>query len=117
MTKINFETIESLLKKCWSKESSTLYTPQNPAKGQCGVTSLVIQDIFGGEIVKTETIEGWHYYNRFEDKYIDFTESQFERRVIYVNHLSNREEAMQDTNQEQYSYLKKRFTEELNKEG
>lgn len=58
--------IISILIRCWSINSSSKWTSENPAKGQCGVTSLVINDLFGGDILKTETPEGWHYYNRNE---------------------------------------------------
>ncbi|MGL5926886.1 YunG family protein [Chroococcidiopsis sp.] len=34
--------IIQLLSKCWSPESSSLYTEEHPAKGQCSVTALVI---------------------------------------------------------------------------
>ncbi len=41
------------LRKSWSIQSSSKWSVDNPAKGQCGVTSLVVQDILGGEIRKT----------------------------------------------------------------
>ncbi|HEV2899718.1 MAG TPA: hypothetical protein VGX71_18140 [Pseudaminobacter sp.] len=43
------------LKTAWSKESSGSWSAENPAKGQCSVTSLVVQDLFGGSILKTKT--------------------------------------------------------------
>jgi hypothetical protein len=35
--------------------------------------SLLIHDVFGGEILKTRLKKGWHFYNRIEGKRIDFT--------------------------------------------
>jgi hypothetical protein len=35
--------------------------------------SLLVHDIFGGEILKTHMKRGWHFYNRIEGKRIDFT--------------------------------------------
>ena len=99
----------SVLYKCWSIHSSSKWTLANPARGQCGVTSLVVYDFFGGDILKTRTPEGWHYYNRIGNKSVDFTQSQFALNPIYLDILSNREEAFSDTNMEQYSYLKNRI--------
>lgn len=107
----------NILNKCWSIKSSSKWTSENPAKGQCGVTSLVINDFFGGDILRTETPEGWHYYNRIDNKRYDFTQSQFVQEPIYMDKLSNREEAFSDTNLEQYNYLKyeaKQYIEKVN---
>ncbi|SDW76096.1 hypothetical protein SAMN05444487_10630 [Marininema mesophilum] len=51
----------TILFSSWSAKTSSLYTPDNPAKGQCGVTALVVQDLLAGEIVKTRVAEGWQY--------------------------------------------------------
>jgi len=101
----------NILYKCWSIHSSSKWTLENPAKGQCGVTSLVVNDFFGGDILKTKTPEGWHYYNRICNNSVDFTQSQFSLKPIYLDMLSNREDAFSDTNMEQYSYLKNRINE------
>lgn len=37
------------LYECWSSETSSQWLPENPARGQCNVTSMVVQDILGGE--------------------------------------------------------------------
>ena len=44
---------EALIKS-WSIETSSKWTSENPAKGQCGVTALIIQELCGGEIKKTK---------------------------------------------------------------
>ena len=62
----------------------------NPAKGQCGVTSLVAHDILGGEIRKTPLAERWHYYNFIDNTRYDFTESQFSECIMYADISSNR---------------------------
>uniref|UniRef100_UPI0020C0493E YunG family protein n=1 Tax=Lysinibacillus sp. D4B1_S16 TaxID=2941231 RepID=UPI0020C0493E len=76
---------------------------ENPAKGQCGVTSLVVRDIIGGEIRKTRLDEGWHFYNVINGERIDFTEEQFSSKIDYQDIESNRAKAYQDTNNAQYS--------------
>ncbi|MEM8532218.1 MAG: hypothetical protein AAGF95_15340 [Chloroflexota bacterium] len=94
------------LKSSWSLESSSKWTQDNPALGQCGVTALVVQDVLGGEILKTKYGEIWHFYNLIDDEPVDFTKSQFAKPIVYSNHVSNREEAFSDTNAEQYGYLR-----------
>jgi hypothetical protein len=36
---------------------------RKPCEGQCNVTSLVVQDLFGGSILKTRTRAGTLFYN------------------------------------------------------
>jgi hypothetical protein len=94
------------LKKCWSKESSSLWTNENPSKGQCGVTSIVVQEFFGGKIMKTCLSTGQlHFYNFINGKRIDLTKEQFSIPITYDDTLSSREEAFLDTNYGQYCSL------------
>jgi hypothetical protein len=58
------EKLLNALFKSWSLESSSKWSEDTPAKGQCGVTALVVNDIFGGEILKTKLADGWFFYNR-----------------------------------------------------
>lgn len=103
------KTIENGLRQAWSIKSSSKWTAGNPARGQCGVTALVIHDHLGGEIAKT-TIEGsWHFYNIIDGIRQDFTVSQFERIPDYEDRPSSRAEAFADTNEEQYKSLKEAF--------
>lgn len=113
--RIQIETITELenilrdiLFQVWSIQSSSKWTTEVPARGQCGVTALVVHDLLGGEIVKTCLAEGWHFYNLLNGKRYDFTESQFESEIHYVDQLSTREEAFSDTNEDQYHYLRNR---------
>ena len=41
------------LTRAWSVETSSKWRRDNPACGQCSVTALVVQDLLGGEILKT----------------------------------------------------------------
>jgi hypothetical protein len=103
------ERILEMLKKCWSLETSSRYTPENPSRGQCGVTSLVIHDHFGGEIVKTKVGEVWHFYNFIAGNYYDFTSQQFSTPLEYDYIVTNRAEALDDTDETQYNILSRRF--------
>lgn len=98
------------LKQAWSPESSASWSAENPAKGQCSVTALVIQDAFGGDILKTYTRGGTHFYNLVDGVKWDMTVSQFDRPIPFANLPSSREEAMADTSPTQYEALKARLT-------
>lgn len=114
-TMIDETEIKNYLLQCWSLKSSSLWTSNNPAYGQCGVTTLVINDNFGGEILKTKLSNGsWHYYNRIEGERVDFTKDQFAEVIDYNDLLSSRGEAFSDTNEEQYNYLSITFIKVFN---
>jgi len=77
----NMYFVRDLLKKCWCKETayqkSLKSGHQCPSRGQCYVTALLIQQIYGGEIM-TGTIRGEeHYWNMINDVQIDFTSDQY----------------------------------------
>lgn len=97
------------LKTAWSVESSGSWSAENPAKGQCSVTSLVTQDLFGGSILKTKTYGGTHFYNVIDGIKWDMTVSQFDRPIPFEDRPATREEAMADTSEEQYRALKRRL--------
>lgn len=98
--------VYEVLLNSWSLQSSSKCREDNPAKGQCGVTALVVNDVLGAEIRKTKLDEGWHYYNFINGKRHDFTASQFPEAIVYNDLPSNRDEAFTDTNSKQYHYLK-----------
>lgn len=104
--KLNPQDLQGVLYKAWSIKSSSKWTPENPALGQCGVTALVVNDLLGGDILKTQSSGGIHFYNRISGRRYDFTKSQFIVPIIYEDLPSSREEAFSDTNAEQYNYLK-----------
>lgn len=94
------------LLSAWSLQSSTLWTTENPAAGHCGVTALVANDLFGGDIYKTRYGDVWHFYNVIDGHRHDFTKSQFAKPLSYSGVESDCEEAFGDTNAEQCAHLK-----------
>ena len=44
-----------------------------PDPGQDSIISLLIHDVFGGEILKTHKKKKWYFYNRIDGERIDFT--------------------------------------------
>ncbi len=77
--------LESLLDKSWSKETSNdpdNWSQTNKAYGQCAITALIVQEVFGGELMRTETLSSEkkvsHYYNKLPNgDIIDLTRKQF----------------------------------------
>lgn len=107
------ERVRSALRAAWSIETSSKWLPDNPALGQCGVTALVVQDLLGGDILKTRTGDAWHFYNRVGGKRMDFSEGQFSSPVIYCDFPADRSEALADTSPEQYRILSERLLEKM----
>jgi len=106
MNLIEKEKFMFTLEKSWGLGSNPKWTEGNKTKGQCGVTSLVVNDYFGGDILKTKDKDNvWHFYNLIDGELIDFTKSQYKEVPKYNNVLSNRDEALADTNTKQYNYL------------
>ncbi|MDE1376736.1 YunG family protein [Bacillus licheniformis] len=107
------EQIMKALYKSWSADSSSKWSQDNPATGQCGVTALIVKDLLGGEIRKTKLLEGWHFYNVINGKRYDLTISQFKEDILYMDVPSNRNRAFSDTNEKQYNYLKQSVINQL----
>ena len=45
------------------------------SSGQDSLISLLIHDVFGGEILKTHKNKNWHFYNRIDGERVDFTKT------------------------------------------
>jgi hypothetical protein len=98
-----------ILRKCWSLNSNAKWNIGNPARDLSGVTALVIQDAFSGDILKTKVNMEWHYYNLIEGDRVDFTGLQFPDQIYYADQKCNRIEAVLDTDLEQFLYLSTEF--------
>lgn len=97
------------LRSAWSTETSSKWRLDNPACGQCSVTALVVQDLVGGDILKTSVEGQWHFYNCVDGQRLDLTDTQFSQRIEYQDLPSNRSEAFKDTLARQYEILKRRL--------
>lgn len=74
------------LERAWCQDTSATpdqWSPQNPARGQCAVTALIVQDTLGGILLRT-IIEGEsHYFNELPDgENVDLTLTQFDDPTI-----------------------------------
>ena len=101
--------LKRLLGECWSSGTSSLWSAVTPSLGQCGVTALVLNDHFGGEILKTRVGDVWHFYNRVANTRVDATDDQFPAPLDYLDLSSSRDEAFADTSESQYRELSRRF--------
>ena len=81
------------LHKSWSLASARQWTVENPAAGQCNVTALLVYELFGGELLKTPSPEGDHFYNRIGGWRYDFTASQFAQPITYSDLPATRSDA------------------------
>src|SRR4051794_1514898 len=82
-------TLEVLLRQCWCERTCDPvdladWSAENPARGQCGVTALVVQDLLGGAVLMAEvhnadgSRQGVHYWNRLNGGVeLDLTREQF----------------------------------------
>jgi len=87
---MNDSDLEKALDNSWSKFTSSdpfKWTKDNPSYGQCAVTSLVVQDYLGGEIVWANVMlvdgkEVSHYFNKIDNIEKDFTIKQFPEGTV-----------------------------------
>lgn len=71
------------LRESWGEDTAQphdgVWSHINPAKGQCAVSTMVVKDYFGGDVVRGVTRNGVvHYWNQLEGGvWLDTTHSQF----------------------------------------
>ena len=93
----------------WSIVTAQQWTSDNPASGQCNVTTLLVHDLFGGEILKTQRPDSVHFYNRIDGERYDFTASQFEQPIDYADLPSDREEVAGSVTRHELTTLQQAF--------
>jgi hypothetical protein len=95
MSVVSFSDVEQAVRASWGAETCDPvdldeWQPDNPAWGQCGVTALVVQDLFGGDLVLGQvhvdgSKVGYHYWNRFSAGLdLDLTREQFRPEHVLV---------------------------------
>jgi hypothetical protein len=89
MTQRGVDDVIAAVRASWSSETCDPaaldeWHEANPARGQCGVTALVLQDLLGGELLLAQVLkgngefQGWHYWNRLPSgEILDLTREQF----------------------------------------
>ena len=97
------------LEVSWSRETARQWTPEQPAAGQCNVTAIVVQGVFGGDILKTPLAEGEHFYNRIDGERVDFTASQFDQPIDYADLPSDAAQASRGATSSEIGTLRQAF--------
>lgn len=108
--------ISLALKKSWCEETCYKdFDIENISKGQCTVTSLVIQDYLGGEIRRCKVENIYHYFNYINNDIIDLTSSKFNVPIDYDNYVVKRKNELlkiEDVNK-RYTILKEKVDKYL----
>jgi hypothetical protein len=82
------------------------------SKNQGIEITVLINDIFGGEILKTPGRKGWHFYNQIDGVRIDLGSQEIDKSFDAIN-LENISSSRSDTSnyfkQEDYSNFFMRF--------
>jgi hypothetical protein len=92
---IDLEMLRPMLRAGWGADTCDPHDlpdwhPGNPARGQCGVTALIIHDLLGGELILGEVFAGdtrigYHSWNRLADgREVDLTAEQFGPEEVVV---------------------------------
>jgi len=103
------DAVQIALRKAWSLSTASQWTADNPAAGQCNVTALLMHELFGGDLLKTPLPAGDHFYNRIERWRYDFTASQFDEPIAYMDLPTSRTDAEQGATSEQLAELRCAF--------
>lgn len=98
--------VQRALRKAWSLSTASKWTADNPAAGQCNVTSLLIHELFGGDLLMTLLPDGNHFYNRIGGRRYDFTASQFDRPITYMDLPASRTDAELGATSDQLAELR-----------
>lgn len=116
---MNIEKVKDILLECYSKDLcypkiQCGWSDDNKCFGMCAITSLLINDYFGGDICKIYVDEASHYYNLIDGDIVDLTSSQFNCNVDYKNYkIIDREKILTDDTKQRYNLLKKKLVNKL----
>ena len=98
----NRMVVQEALKHSLTLDNNPGWIPENPTDDQSSAASLLIHDIFGGEILKTHKKKGWHFYNRIDGERIDFMRTEMDK-----SSGENCFEDLPSTPDETYNYFEK----------
>ena len=119
---MNIENIQKVLLECYSKDLcypkvQNNWNDNNKCFGMCAITSLIINDYFGGDICKIHVDGISHYFNLIEDNLIDLTSCQFNCDIDYKNYqIVERKNILTDDTKHRYNVLKERLVNKLLKQ-
>ncbi len=123
LSKQEFSKIIRALEKSWSAQTATFadttqkWSSSNPPRGQCLVTAVLINDMFGGKLIYAR--ENHHFWNELPDKTRqDLTRNQYKTPQEFVitkyktkDEVLNDEYALKNKTKDRYNLLRQRFRE------
>ncbi|MFF3401466.1 hypothetical protein ACFYW6_23510 [Streptomyces sp. NPDC002659] len=129
MTPFLLTDIERAVRSSWSAETCTpefrsRWSPDNPARDQCGVTAMVLNDLLGGELIRGEVHVGaervdYHWWNRLGMGIeIDLTREQFGPEETVTEGIVIPRPPVTEWRRlrEEYGLLRDRVMEKLNRQ-
>ncbi|MEU0280818.1 hypothetical protein [Streptomyces sp. NPDC006195] len=130
MTPLLLTDIEQAVRSSWSAETCTpefrsRWKNDNPARDQCGVTALVLNDLLGGELIRGEVHVNaervdYHWWNRLGMGIeIDLTREQFGPEEIVTGGIVIPRPPVTELRRlrEEYELLRDRVLEKLNRQS
>ncbi|URM90799.1 hypothetical protein LUW75_13335 [Streptomyces sp. MRC013] len=118
--------IEQAVRSSWDADTCTpefraRWRPDNPARDQCGVTAMVLNDLLGGELIRGEVlVDGvrtdYHWWNRLGmGVEVDLTREQFGPEEIVTGGVVVPRPPKLVRLREEYELLRERVAEKLGK--
>ncbi len=106
-----------LFKRLMLSKFQNEWSDENKCVGMCAITSLIINDYFGGDICKIYVDGISHYFNLIENKIVDLTSSQFNHEIDYKDYqIIDRQKILTDDTKNRYHILKERLIKALLKQ-
>lgn len=109
---INRTLVYKAIKRSLKSDKLQGIKKSNLAEGKDGVVSLLIHDVFGGEILKTKMKSRWYFYNRIDGKRLDFTRKEKAKSsddYFFEDIPSSPSETYRYVEKEEYSTFLMRF--------
>lgn len=109
---VNKKEVQEALRRSQELDSRLEMNNRKTIKTQDSAISLLIHDIFGGEILKTHIKNGWHFYNRIDGERVDFSKSESTNSVEdngFDDLPANIDEPSKYFDMEEYSAFYSRF--------
>lgn len=109
---MTIEKLREILNDCYSKELcypkiKEYWNQSNKTYGMCAITTLIVNDYFGGDIGKVYVRDISHYFNILNGKIIDLTKEQFDIEPNYNDYvLINRNDMLNEDTKMRYESLK-----------
>ncbi len=88
------ETLLAAVRLSWSAETTDEWHPEDPARHQCGVSALVIQDYLGGQLVTNVFGGRAVWFNELADGTELFTRDDYGNRGYPRNRVKTRAQLM-----------------------